>query len=116
MSESDTSSGSVPKSDEERNAHFAELMRIEQAQNRPPVSGLAVAALGFAVAFVGLTFVFRVFTLVVGASALVFAVFALPQIRHRERRGFGFVLAALAVLAVGVALIQAVLNQFDELI
>jgi hypothetical protein len=114
MSESDTSSGSVPRSDEERNAHFAELMRIEQAQNRPPVSGLAVAALGFAVAFVGLGFIFGVFTLVVGAAALVFAVFALPQIRHRERRGLGFVLAAVVVLAAGVAVMLAALNQIDQ--
>jgi hypothetical protein len=113
MSESDTTSGSVPSSEDERHTSFDELMRIELKQNRPPVSGLAVGALGFAVAFAGLAFFFGVFTLVVGAASLVFAVFSVPQIRHRERRGFGFVLAAPVVLGAGVIVIQ---NALDQLI
>lgn len=114
MSESDTTSGSVPGS--EGSTSFDELMRLERKQNRPPVSGLAVGALAFAVAFAGLAFFFGVFTLVVGAASLIFAVFAVPQIRHRERRGSGFVLAALVVLALGVIVIENVLSRIDQLV
>ncbi|MBB4906051.1 hypothetical protein [Actinophytocola algeriensis] len=111
MSEPGTPADRRP--DEERSASFDELMRLERSQHRPPVSGLAVAALGFAVAFTGLAVFFGAFALVVGAAALVFGVFALPQIKHRERRGFGFVLAALAVLVVGVVFIESVMNLLD---
>lgn len=51
---------------------------------------------------------------VVGAAAFVFGAFSLPQIKHGERRGLGFVLAALVVLAGGVAIIMIALNQLDQ--
>ena len=114
MSESDTPSHPVHRTEEERAAFFADLMRTEQRQNRPPVSGLAVASLGFAIAFTGLAFVVGVFSLVVGAAAFVFGVFALPQIRHRERRGLVFVLLALAVLVCGAVLIETALDLLDN--
>ncbi|HYQ67682.1 hypothetical protein [Actinophytocola sp.] len=99
------------RSDEERAADFDELMRLERSRNQAPVSGLGVAALGFALAFVLLAYFFGMFSLVVGASALVFGVFALPQLRHGERRGLVFVLAAMVVLAAGVALIVSAVHQ-----
>lgn len=112
MSESDAR---LPgRSDEERAAIFDELMRIERTQNKPPVSGLGVAALGFALAFLGLGYFFGMFTLVIGVAALVFGAFALPQIRHGERRGLVFVLGALVVLAGGVAVLMIALNQLDQ--
>jgi hypothetical protein len=111
MSEPDGYQAPAARSDEERAAAFDELMRLERSQNRAPVSGLGVAALGFALAYVALGFFVGMYALVVGASALVFGVFALPQIKHGERRGLGFVLAALVVLVGGVILTQVALNQ-----
>jgi len=116
MSEFDTSPGAGSRSEAERAAAFAELMRIERSQNRPPISGLGVAALGTAVVFTVLAYLFGLFALVIGATALVFGVFALPQIRHKERRGLGFVLAALMVLAAGVVVILLALNEVDNLV
>lgn len=114
MPEPEMPPGTAPRSDQEKSASFDELMRIEQSQNRLPISGLAVAALGFAVAFTALAYFFGVFTLVIGAAAFVFGAFSLPQIKHSERRGRGFVLAALVVLAGGVAIIMIALNQLDQ--
>lgn len=100
----------VARSDDERASAFEELMRLERSQNKPPISGLAVAGVGFGLAFVGLMFVFGVFALVVAASALVFALFALPQIKHGERRGLPIVVAALVIIAAGVWFMLYVLD------
>ena len=111
MLEPDTPPGAAPRSDADRTASFEELMRLERRQNRPPVSGLAVASLGFAAAFPFTTAFVGVFSLVVGAAALVFGVFALPQIKHRERRGLVFVVAAAVVLVCGVIVIETALDR-----
>ena len=100
-----------PKSEEERAAAFQELMRLERSRNKTPISGLAVAGLGFGLAFVVLGLFFGAFALVIAASALVFALFALPQIRHDERRGLPIVIAALVVIAAGVGLMLVVLDR-----
>lgn len=111
MPEPETTPGAVHRSDEERAASFAELMRLEQRQNRPPVSGLAVGSLGFAAAFTGAAHVFGMFSLVIGAASVVFGVSALPQLRHRERRGFVILLAAVAVLVWGVLVIESEIGR-----
>jgi hypothetical protein len=111
MLEPDTPSPAVPRSDEDRTASFEELMRLERRQNRPPISGLAVASLGFAALFTLAAYFYGVFSLVVGAAAFVFGLFALPQIRHRERRGLVFVFAAVVVLACGVVVVESAMDR-----
>lgn len=110
MTEFDATSGPAPRSDAERAAAFDELMRLEREQNKAPVSGLAVAGLGFGLAFVALMF-FWVFALVVGVSALVFTVFALPQIMHGDRRGLAIVIVDLVVVAAGVWIMLTMLDR-----
>jgi hypothetical protein len=104
MSDSDERSayadGPAAEADEERLAFFDELMREEWRKNAPPVSGLAVATL--IMSFVGwagglLSWVVGLFWM---ACALVFAVGAVSQIRHRDRRGIVFVVLGVVVIAV----------------
>jgi len=111
MSEPDKPAVPAHKSDEERSAFFAELMRIDRKQNPPPVSGFAAGALGYAVVFVGLALFFGIFNFVGGAAALVFGALALLQIKRRERRGLGFVLAVLVVLTGAAAVIMIALDR-----
>lgn len=110
MTEFDATSGPVPRSDAERAAAFDELMRLERRQNKAPVSGLAVAGLGFGLVFVALMF-FWGFALVIGVSALVFTVFALPQIMHGDRRGLAIVIVDVLVIAAGVWIMLVMLDQ-----
>lgn len=77
--------GPVARTEEERKAHFEELMRIEKSHTKPPVSGMAVAAL--------------VFGLLGGFLGVVFAIAALIQIRQGDRRGMPFVIVALVAFA-----------------
>lgn len=91
--------GVAAKPDEERSAFFDELMREEWRKNAPPVSGLAVATLIMSlVGWVG-GLLSWVVALLWMACAFVFAIAAVSQIRHRERRGVVFVVLGVAVIA-----------------
>ena len=76
-----SANGAPARSEEERAAAFAELMRLENAQNKPPISGLAVAAV--------------IFGLMGGIFGLVCGIGAIVQIRAGERRGMGLAVAGV---------------------
>lgn len=99
------------RSGEERAAFFQELMREEKRLNPPPMSGLAVGALGAGLAcWVG-SLISWLVALIWAGTALVFAVAALAQIWHRERRGLPFVIAAFAVLVAWAVAVNVPLTR-----
>jgi hypothetical protein len=104
MSEPDATSrpadGLFARSEQERAALFAELMRDELRQNAPPVSGLAAATFVVSLlVWVGGWFSWFIALLWAGC-ALICGIGALSQILHRERSGLVLVTVGLADLAV----------------
>lgn len=101
---------STGRTEEERAAAFAELMRAEKAQNKSPLSGLAVGALVFGpLTGIALTTLFG--GLLSAAACVVCAIGAIIQIRQGERRGMGLVVVGLVALAVWAVTIVALVNQ-----
>jgi len=115
MSDSDAPSPSfgVPpaRSDEERAAFFADLMREERQKNRPPVSGFAIATLATGIVAFGAGMFVGLLGLFWGIATLVFAVAASAQIRHGERWGVPFVIAGVAIVVVWAVVINVVLTR-----
>jgi len=96
---------STGRTEEERAAAFAELLRAEKAQNKAPFSGLAFGAL-----------LFGLVTLVIGgvltaAACVVCAIGAIIQISQGERRGLPLVIIGLAAVVAWVIIVTIVLNR-----
>lgn len=101
---------STDRTEEERAAAFAELMRTEKARNKAPLSGLAVGALVFGpLSGVALTTLYG--GLLSAAACVVCAVGAIIQIRQGERRGTGLVVVGLVALAIWAATIVVLVER-----
>lgn len=99
---------SAGRTEEERAAAFAELMRAEKARDKSPLSGLAVGALVFGL-LGGVAFTTLIGGLLSAAACVICAVGAMIQIRQGERRGTGLVVVGIVALvgwAVGIVILM----------